>query len=447
MLDEVELMKTAPKNKEAHLEVVVQFMRSRLGQAQGETLELQNKIHHLNQLILRHQIEVQQHLAAFENEKKKNGELTLEENALKSQFVKLKEQIKLLEEEKKSWSAKTSDQQSALQNGEKEIELLKAMMMKTVHEFKEERLVENEHYHQQIEDLTAQTSTKQKEIEDLQELFHEKEQSIRHLTLDLEEKSSSLHQLSNDLQIKNTAHFELTKFTEDLQAKMIQAEALREQNSESLKKKEELIEHLSSQVASLSKSLADREEAFQNIEEERHEHETCLRASQAHLAKKVRETAHLAEKYEEAQDRTRQLEKEKESSDKKLLEIQALLDAEHQHKLKVQEQHQENLKTVEAQSAKWEEKYFNLHDKWQEVEGKNRELKRLEERFSKMQIAFSHFNQLFASPYSMPQAEEIPIKNFAEKETVPTQEKSAAFQPSLFQSPKGPSRFKETLFG
>lgn len=451
-LDEsVPLEKAAAKGKEVHLEVVLGFMRSRLDESLKENLELQNKIDQANQLKAKAELEAEQRKGALEIEKRKNEELIQEENSLKSQFCKLKEHLKFLEEDKKNWSAKAAEQKSALQNGEKEVELLKAMMMKTVQEFKEERLLENEHYQRQTEDLTAQNSAKLKELENLQELFHEKEQMIRHLTLDLEEKSSILHQLSIDLQSKNTAHLDLTQFTEDLQAKLIQAEELREKTAESLKKKEELIEHLSSQVAAVNKSLAEREEAFQNIEEERHEHETCLRAAQAHLAKKVRESALLSEKYEEAQNLCKQLEKDKESSDKKLLEIQALLDAELQHKIKVQEQHQENLKTLEAQSGKWEEKYFNLHDKWQEVEGKNRELKRLEERFSKMQIAFSQFNQLFASPFSLSQTEEIPIKSFTEMETVPSssaEKQSAAFiQPNLFQNPKGPSRFKETLFG
>lgn len=399
---------TPSKGKETQLEVVVQFMRTRLDEAQGENLVLQNKIAEAHQQILRHQMEIEQHLSTLEIEKRKNEEFFQEDSALKAQFTKLKEQIKILEEDKKSWDAKTG-----------EVELLKDMMMKTV-----------------------------QESGDLKELLKNKEEQVQVLTLDLENKSSSLNQMTEDLQTKNTAHHELTKFTEDLQSKLIQAEEGRQQSQESLKKKEELIEHLSSQVASLNKSLAEQEEAFQNIIEERHEHESCLRAAQNHLAKKVREAALLAEKYEGAQKTIQQLEKEKEASSKKLSELQALMDAELQHKLKVQEQHQDILKTVEAQSAKWEEKYFKLHDKWQEVEGKNRELKRLEERFSKMQIAFTQFNQLFAAPFTFPQTEEMPMKSFAEMETVPVQEKSVPFiQPSLFQTQKAPPRYKETLFG
>lgn len=366
----------AVKGKESQLEVIVQFMRKRLDEAQGENLELQNKIAEANKLTLRYQIEAEQHLAAFEHEKKKNVEFNTEENALKEQFNKLKEQIKSLEEEKKSWSTMAD-----------EAAILKAAM----------------------QDLNAQNSAVQKELDDLNELFQEKEQRIRHLTLEIEEKSSALEN-------KNTAHLELTKFTEDLQSKLMQAETL-------------------------------REEAIQNIEEERHENEACLKAAQTHLGKKVREAAILAEKYEGAQKQIEQLEKEKESSVKKLSSVQALLDAELQHKLKVEQQHLENIKTLEAQSGKWEEKYFKLHDKWQEVEGKNRELKRLEERFSKMQIAFSQFNQLFASPFTLTQTEEIPLKSF-EMEPASAQEMSAAFiQPSLFQTPKPPPRYKETLFG
>lgn len=387
-----EVNATPLKGKEAQLEVIVQFMRTRLDEAQKENLEFNNKIAGVNQQVLRQQMEIEQHLAALTIEKKKNEEFLQEDSALKIQFNKLKEQITFLEEDKKTWEAKTHEQNTALQN--------------------------------------------------------DKEQQIRLLTLDLENKTLSLQQITCDLQTKSKAHLELTRFTEDLQLRLVQAEQQRLQSIENLKKKEELIEHLSSQLAGLNKSLAQQEDAFQNIEEERCEHEACLKAAQTHLAKKMREAALLAEKYEEAKKLNEQLEKGKEASNKKLSELQAHLDSEQQHKLKVQEQHQEILKTVEAQSAKWEEKYFKLHDKWQEVEGKNKELKRLEERFSKMQIAFTQFNQLFASPFTFTQTEEIPIKGFAEMETVPSQEKSAAFiQPTLFQTPKNPSRFKETLFG
>lgn len=434
------------KGKEAQLEVVLHFMRSRLDEVQRENLDYRNKIAESQQLAMRHQIDLQQHIRAFEIERKKNEELILEESSLKSQFEQLKRQINLLEEDKKTWSVKADEQQTALQSGEKEAQLLKQMMMKTVQEFKEERLAENQQFQSQIDHLMAQNGIKQKELDDLKGLFEEKQQAVRHLTLENEANASRLHQLTSDLQTKNIAHFELTKFTEELQSKLMRAEELRELDVETLRKKEELIEHLSSQVASLSRSLGEREEAIQNIEEERHEHESCLKAAQTHLAKKVREAALLAEKYEESQKELQAVIKDKEASEKKVLEMHAVLDVEEQHKLQVQQQHRENLKTLETQSAKWEEKYFKLHDKWQEVEGKSRELKRLEERFSKMQIAFSQFNQVFASSLPLPQAEEM--NSFVEMENSPPQEKSAPFvQPTLFQTTKTPSRFKETLFG
>lgn len=442
---------TSPPHKEGKLELVVQFMRTRLENAQNENQELQNKIASFSTFELKHKREIEQLQLTLEMEKERFEELCHEETALKSQFSALREEIlhlKAIETDKLAWDKKYQEQQIALQNGEKEIELLKQMMMKTMQEFKEERFTENQQYQMQVEETKASLEERQKELEAVKEQLLEKEQKVHHFSLDLAEKTSYLDQLKDEVQAKAVAHKELTQFTEDLQAKLMQAETGRGTAVESLKKKEELIEHLSSQVATLGKSLTEREEAIQNIEEERKEHESCLRAAQQHLAKKVREAAHLAEKYEESKQASLQLEKEKEELQKKLNELQAAKEAEQQLKLRQQEQHQENVKAIEAQSAKWEEKYFQLHEKWQDVDAKNRELKRLEERFSKMQVALNHFNQLMGVPFSLPICEELSFKSFPEMETpqVP-HEKATIIQPSLFQNPKPTARFKETLFG
>ena len=200
----------------------------------------------------------------------------------------------------------------------------------------------------------------------------------------------------------------------------------------------------------LTRSLAEAEDFATQSECNRQEQESRLKVAQQHLAKKLREATILSGKNEEMHHQVINLEKELGQAKTKQLELQTTLETNIATQKRLQEQYQDTIKSFESQSSKWEEKYFQMHQKWQDAEGRNRELKKLEERFIKLQNVIGSLSPLLSHSIS------VPVHEASSQGTFTTKEKAeshilpppcATIQPSIFDSSTAPSRFKDTLFG
>lgn len=456
-----------PQNslKEAQLERVIQFMRQKGEESSAEAQELQKKLSGLQETNEQLRIdlwqakEVQQRLGeTLQVERETKEDLLAEENALKSQLEQLKmsfsglqSSIKTFSEDKQLLERDAKGYQESYINSQREIELLKQMMMKTLQEFKEERLKEEHSYKAQIDQLRDQIQKDQTKIVEWERTDLGRQEQGHHLQEQMISLEKQLSQKNVEMSALTLAQKELAQFTEELKQKLLRAEETKKHTIESLQKKEVEVENLNAQVANLARSLADIEEALQQAESERHEHESRLRVAQQHLAKKVREVTVLSEKNEEFKLNRLELENALESTRSKLLETQATLEAQAQHQQKLQEQYQDSIKAIESQTTKWEGKYFQIHERWQEVESRNRELKRLEERFTKLQNAFGHLSSLLGNPLSLIAPETIhtdspPIKEYHDIDIAPPTPPCATIQQTLFEATKPVVRFKESLF-
>ena len=56
------------------------------------------------------------------------------------------------------------------------------------------------------------------------------------------------------------------------------------------------------------------------------------------------------------------------------------------------------MKSFESQLGKWEDKYFRLHDKWQDAETRIQELKKYEEKHNQLQAILGNFGAVLQSP-------------------------------------------------
>lgn len=327
----------------------------------------------------------------FENLGLAHQELLSEETLLKSQCEKLKgavsdsaKQLKELTLEKEQISLLAEQRHESHSQAQKELELLKQMMMTTLQEFKEERRRGEEEFKQKIETLeqalreketfltTAETKSQEKE-EALQKL--EEAQRILGEAFDKKETEwADLLQSWNALQ----------KSHEESLQKISKLEEIKQNSLVELRKKEESLENLSAQASQLARALAEMEEAFENAEGERKEHEMRLRVAQQHLAKKMKESSLFAEKNEEMRLHSLELQTLVESTKTKIVELQAALEEKEHHLERLERQTQERLKSYEQNASKWEEKYLHIYEKWQISESKNRDLKRLEEQFIKL---------------------------------------------------------------
>lgn len=115
------------------------------------------------------------------------------------------------------------------------------------------------------------------------------------------------------------------------------------------------------------------------------ESESGLKVAHQHMAKKVKEAACLTEKLESQQADFTEFLQTIEDQKGEIAHLQASIDFYEKQEKKLQEQLHDALKGNESQIAKWEEKYFLIHDKWLGSEKEVRELKKFEEKHLQMQ--------------------------------------------------------------
>lgn len=391
--------------------------------------------------------------------KRDKEDLEAEEHALKEQFETIKMQymalqksLQPIEAAKKQAEALSKERLAAFNASQKELELFTQMMTKTHETLKEEKRKEEENYHKQIatlkeealsvkakhsnSDLTVKAI--QEDLAKTKELFNQSQEA--------------LIQATEKIKGQEVAEKELELFAKELKVRTEKAE-------ETLK---ELEESQKTQLAESHAQKIELDEALLKIrqaEADKHERESEFRMAQQHLAKKVREAATLSEKSEELKRRTQELELALEATKAKNYELQAQQIASEAHMQKIEQHAKEAVKAASLQSAKWEEKYYELKEKLDTAEAKNRELKKLEERFGKLHVALSQISQIMISPFNLQEGEELmafhpnaiesvssarqfTVATAQEQEPLPSPSQSSLFEP-LQQAPK----FKESLFG
>jgi chromosome segregation ATPase len=425
--------------KEAQLERVVAFLRNKADQAELEQKELLNKIA---------QLEAQSAVPAQNTDRL--NELEEELTALQSQLDALRKMAKASEEQKMLLEKKTLEQQDVIGSITRELESQRQMVTGSLQEFKEERRKKEEQDHQRITALEAELAHERSLKSDGFHTLEEREKALEFIRAQLESKQKEADDTFKKLQEQLIAHQELIQFTEELKSKMQKAEDLRRHAQDALSQRDNQLESLNAQVANLARSLSDLEETAQQAMSERNEQESRLRVAQQHLAKKVRESTILAEKNEELRLKTADIEEALENAKNKQLELQTALDSEANHQKKLQEQYHETLKSHETQAARWEARYLEMHQRCQDLESRNRELRYLEERFNKMQQAISQLSAIVGSPHPLTiQESEIytPPKEIADIQMAPPAAPCVTIQPSLFEAQASQPRFKESLFG
>ncbi|MCE5316219.1 MAG: hypothetical protein LLG04_02495 [Parachlamydia sp.] len=113
-----------------------------------------------------------------------------------------------------------------------------------------------------------------------------------------------------------------------------------------------------------------------------------MQEAQQHLARKVKEVAELEIRCEGRQRQNEELQQILNDSKVRIAELQTGCDMHEAQRQRMQEQLQEAIKAYEALQAKWENKYLALHEKWQNAEGRLKELEKLEERYKQLQGFF-----------------------------------------------------------
>lgn len=159
-------------------------------------------------------------------------------------------------------------------------------------------------------------------------------------------------------------------------------------------------EHLKSELAACQQDRDQFETDLLRYKTAFEEKEQNLKLAQQHLAKKIKEASYFSEKYEEARQQITDLQHNLLESQVKVSSLQQGTDLQLDHERRIQEQLKENLHNAEALAKKWEDKYFQLHDKFQEIDSQNRTLKSLEERHMQLMMLFNNMSTFIGTPNS-----------------------------------------------
>lgn len=257
-------------------------------------------------------------------------------------------------------------------------------------------------------DLQAECEALYQQHSLLKELCEKERQENAKLKEDIEEGSRHRKQLERVVQFLRTRADEAKLETLNLQKEYSptqekeQALAEVQKLQAELLKQTELTGKLQEEFNAIGEErirLERSKEALQTAVEEK---EQALRLAQQHLAKKMKEAAYFNERCEETLKRANELQQALIESQAKLGTSQQNLELQISNERRVQEQLRDSLKTVEAQAKKWEEKYFQLHEKFQELDMRNRSLQGLEERHHQLQMILANLGTVVGNPGSSP---------------------------------------------
>lgn len=275
-------------------------------------------------------------------------------------------------------------------------------------------------------------------------LGRELEKSLQH-TVQLDRTIHFLRERQEEAQLEinqyqdelNKAHALIAEFSEKTHCAVNTQQEFDDKISQERLAKEEALEEvksLYSQFEVLKKMLAEAKLKSDNIAAERagfeaslqklkqeeinkvlatqSETEGHLKIAQQHLAKKVKETSDLQDKVHSQELLIQDLQRNLDQAHISLTEQQQSFEIQIQQEKRLQEQLQESTRISENLVNKWEEKYFNIYEKWKDNEMHLKEMKKIEAKHSQLQVLLANIGGFFETPmgYSNQPIEEQPQK-------------------------------------
>ena len=192
---------------------------------------------------------------------------------------------------------------------------------------------------------------------------------------------------------------------------------------------------------------AFKEELLSLGEKEKESKET-LHSIQVHLTKKVKENTQLRETLTLENQKTLEFKQKTENLKSELKNLEHSLELQHTHENRLQKLITEQSQGAREETKKWEDKYFNMHEKWQASSNELEGLKRIKEEYQKMRHLFSHIQTFFTSSTlpQLPTPSSIQNPSLATDEINPVVKKESI---SLFENAEivpSPKPTKKGLF-
>lgn len=406
-------------------------------------------------------VEKQQHVEQLERViqflRERSEEAHLEANQLQEEYQKIQENNTKLSEELKAASQEMDEQGKALfheRNQKNEI----AEELQTLQGQFELLKQTVQASRQSASKYEVEASQASKVAEELKSEKGHLEELLRQKTVAFESVEHEIVSLKEELSRGQRDIKQIEKnYLESVNEKVIAVNKWHQLQQEIASSREEVeirrgedqskIAQFKSEVEKLVENLA----VAQSVNEER---DAQFKMAQHHLAKKVKENATLADQLETYKAQHQELLHAQSHLMTRVTELQTALDLQVQHEKRLQNQLTESLRSVEAQLGKWEDKYFRLHDKWQEAESKIQELKKFEEKHSQLQSLLSNLGSVMGHPIGISQPmistrHEEPVKEPVVEIPIPEAPPKIAPKPSeqdLFNKTQSVPRSRKNLF-
>lgn len=348
---------------------------------------------------------------------------------------------------------------------------------------REKKISELQHYEYNFRKASEQkhllNTSEDKLREQIKTLNHDKERLIKELeehqqrAVQLERVNHFLREKQEEARLEiNQLHSEFNKtqnhvveVSEKLQTSTRSQQDLEEELVRERQAKEEAIEEVTalySQFESLKKMLADAKNKVDGIQAEKDEiqaaqeklkqeeiekahasridAESHLKIAQQHLAKKVKETSDLNDKVYSQDLLIQELQNQLEQAKERILEQQQSFDLQLHQEKRLYEQLNESFRSTESLVTKWEEKYFNVYEKWQENEIQLREMKKIEAKHNQLQVLLANIGGFIGTPMNCaPQMAEMTSSEMEEGPSASISETSETVresftEPDLFEN-------------
>lgn len=343
--------------------------------------------------------------------------------ALKEQQIALHHLLKEMQEEIKEYAERASAI-ADFQDSMKEFEgIVQGLRERNEEIGLENRLLkeEAEKSERKIWELEAEAQEKKVEIEEIKQ-SSERSSVIPYVLDSIKELEGIVQELRKENEAISLENRRLKEEAETSERKIGELEARTKERKIEIDF-EERISYLEGLLEMQNQDLFERGEEYVRLADEREslenhiqelrenldESESSLKIAQQHLAKKVKEAAILAETVESQQNFLGESYQNADRLNSELNELKSSLENYQKNETRWQDQLHEALKGTEAQVAKWEEKYFQMYEKWLETESRNKELKVFEEKHQQMQTFLAGIGNFMGPPSSksfVPKSEE-----------------------------------------
>ncbi len=385
----------ASRQRIEQLERVIPYLRERNNEANLETEQLRDELsesRHLNEKlssILQEKetsinLQLEQHIRNLNTE---CAELMKEKVNLEHQILNLHTHIN--HQSKYLIELKIKLQDQLLSNKANETLLLE----------KERSLIEKENQSSELKLQIKRLENVEQEKKSLQERYESLQEEWKKISL--------LFEKAQEVRIKTESQLNEMERT------------LREQLS--------LFNEKVDQYSILQQEKERVEAEFHSLKTQREEAESCLKIAQQHLAKKVKEATLLTEKIEQMQFQLNDNLHKIESYKSQTLQLQATVDQRQGNESRLQDQLKDTVKNFELQNVKWEEKYYKVHDRWQECENRISQLQKVEEKHYQMQNILSNLGSFISG-----NAHANTAPSFASLAITPQQAPEKSEHPSFF---------------